>query len=284
MADIGPTLLIVEDDPDISEMLEDYFNDQEYHVLTAEEGEIAVEICRSKRPDLILLDIRLPDIDGYAVAEKLRTNQRTREIPIIFLTEKRTKSDRLQGLELGADDYVTKPFDIQELGLRVRNALRRTRQGALTNPVTHLPNGMLVDERLMACLQDEGWALLRISLENLDHFRETYGFVASDDVLRAVGLMIKNAVRETGASDDFVGHLDAYELVILTDPDLVDRLQERILSRVEQSIDYFYPIDERGLAEDGEKRIQINFGCVYANQGPFAGLSGIKEALWRDTQ
>jgi DNA-binding response OmpR family regulator len=281
VADIRPILLIVEDDPDISEMLEDYFSDERYHVLTAEEGEIAVEICRSDRPDLILLDIRLPDIDGYAVAEKLRTNQRTREIPIIFLTEKRTKPDRLQGLELGADDYLTKPFDIQELGLRVRNALRRTHQGALTNPVTRLPNGVLVDERLMACLQDEGWVLLRISLQNLDHFREAYGFVASDDVLRAVGLMIQNAITETGGSDDFVGHLDAFNFVILTDPGLVDRLQERILSRVEQSIDYFYPIDKRGQAEGGEKRIKINFGFVYANQGPFAGLSGIKEALWR---
>jgi DNA-binding response OmpR family regulator len=281
VADIRPILLIVEDDPDISEMLEDYFSDERYHVLTAEEGEIAVEICRSDRPDLILLDIRLPDIDGYAVAEKLRTNQRTREIPIIFLTEKRTKPDRLQGLELGADDYLTKPFDIQELGLRVRNALRRTHQGALTNPVTRLPNGVLVDERLMACLQDEGWVLLRISLQNLDYFREAYGFVASDDVLRAVGLMIQNAITETGGSDDFVGHLDAFNFVILTDPGLVDRLQERILSRVEQSIDYFYPIDKRGQAEGGEKRIKINFGFVYANQGPFAGLSGIKEALWR---
>lgn len=284
MVDIGPTLLIVEDDPDISEMLEDYFNDQEYRVLTAEEGEIAIEICRSKPPDLILLDIRLPDIDGYTVAEKLRSNQRTREIPIIFLTEKRTKPDRLQGLELGADDYVTKPFDIQELGLRVRNALRRAHQEGLTNPVTRLPNGRLVDERLRACLREDRWAALRITLKNLDHFRETYGFVASDDVLRAVGLMIQDVAGETGASSDFVGHLDAYAFVIVTDPERVGRLQERILGRLEQSIDYFYPIDEHGQAAAGADRIKINFGCVYANQGPFAGLSGIKEALRRENR
>lgn len=282
MAETKPTLLIVEDDPDILEMLEAYFNDQEYQVLVAEEGELAIQVCRSNRPDLILLDIRLPDIDGYSVAEKLRINQRTKEIPIIFLTEKRTKSDRLQGLELGADDYLTKPFDIHELGLRVRNALRRTGQKALTNPITRLPNGVLVDERLMACLDEDGWVVLLISLENLDYFRENYGFVASDDVLRAIGLMIQNAVREIGAANDFIGHLDAYDFVIFTDPALVERLQERILSRVEQSIDYFYPIDERDADESEENRIKINFGCVYASQGSFAGLSGIKEALWRE--
>ncbi len=101
-----------------------------------------------RRPDLTILDIRLPDIDGYEVARRLRSNRRTEDIPIIFLTEKRNRVDRLQGLEIGADDYITKPFDIQELRLRVRNALRRSSHGALNNPVTNLPEGGLVDERL----------------------------------------------------------------------------------------------------------------------------------------
>ncbi len=96
----------------------------------------------------MILDIRLPDIDGFEVARRLRANRKTREIPIIFLTEKRERNDRLKGLELQADDYITKPFDIQELRLRVRNALQRSRQGPLTNPVTGLPEGSLVDEAL----------------------------------------------------------------------------------------------------------------------------------------
>jgi len=121
----------------------------------------------------------LPDIDGYEVARRLRKDRRTKDVPIIFLTDRRSRSDRLQGLELGADDYVTKPFDVQELRLRVRNALRRSVQGTLTNPVTNLPEGVLVDERLGECLDSTEWGILLIGLENLDGFREAYGFVAS---------------------------------------------------------------------------------------------------------
>ena len=78
---------------------------------------------------------------GYEVASRLRKNRRTSGIPIIFLTEKRSRSERLQGLELGADDYITKPFDIQELRLRVRNSLQRSTLGSVTNPVTNMPEG-----------------------------------------------------------------------------------------------------------------------------------------------
>jgi DNA-binding response OmpR family regulator len=103
--------------------------------------------ARPTRPDLVILDIRLPDIDGFEVPAACAQPQ-DKEIPIIFPDRKRERSDRLKGLELQADDYITKPFDIQELRLRVRNALQRSRQGSLTNPVTGLPEGGLVDEAL----------------------------------------------------------------------------------------------------------------------------------------
>lgn len=203
VSEVRPVILVVEDDLDVAEMLNAYFRVQGYEVVTANLGEDAVHSCSSTLPDLVILDIRLPDIDGYEVAQRLRTSRRTKEIPIIFLTEKRNRADRLQGLELGADDYITKPFDVQELRLRVRNALQRSSQGTLTNPVTGLPEGPLVDERLEACLARDGWALLLVSLENLEGFRESYGFVASDDVLRAIHLMIRNAIRELGGAKRF---------------------------------------------------------------------------------
>jgi len=134
-----PTILIVEDDVDIADMLNAYFRVQGYEVMVVSEGEEAVTQCTSKLPNLVILDIRLPDIDGFEVARRLRTQRRTKEIPIIFLTEKRARGDRMQGLDLGADDYITKPFDVQELRLRVRNALRRSSHWTLINPVTNLP-------------------------------------------------------------------------------------------------------------------------------------------------
>jgi PleD family two-component response regulator len=279
VAETKQTLLIVEDDLDVAEMLAAYFNVQGYHVSTTDLGEKAVDICRAKLPDLAILDIRLPDIDGYEVARRLRTTQRTQEIPIIFLTEKRNRSDRLHGLKLGADDYITKPFDVQELRLRVRNSLRRSVQGALTNPVTLLPDGALVDERLRECLGGDGWALLIISLQNLDHFREDYGFIASDDILRAISLMIHNAVRQAGGSDDFVGHLHRQDFILVTSPAYVDGLEERIRTRLEQSIDYFYPLKDQEKGVSKSKHIKVRFGRLFADQGPFVHLDDLRAAI-----
>jgi len=185
MSEQKPTLLIVEDDIDIADMLNAYFRVQGYDVMTVNWGEDGVRSCQASMPDLLILDIRLPDIDGFEVARRLRANRKTQEIPIIFLTERRERLDRLRGLELRAEDYITKPFDIQELRLKVRNTLMRARRGNLTNPVTGLPETAMVDERLKQCLKQTDWAVLVVSLLNLDVFREAYGFVASDDLVRS---------------------------------------------------------------------------------------------------
>lgn len=281
MAEKKHNILIVEDDVDVAEMLEAYYRVQGYDVSTVNWGEDAIKSCRNKRPDLIILDIRLPDIDGYEVARRLRNNRRTEYIPIIFLTEKRAQSDRLHGLELGADDYITKPFDIQELRLRVRNALRRSTQGAINNPVTGFPEGVLVDERLTDCLGSSDWALLMVSLINLDGFREDYGFVASDDVLRAVSLMVHNAVRNIGNASDFVGHLSATDFVVVTQLDTIANLKERIQTRLEQSLDYFYPLRDRELSEPSRDRLALRMSKLLPTQGPFEDIDNLKTTLFK---
>lgn len=245
MADAKSKILIVEDDPDVAEMLTAYFRSQDYEVFTVNWGEDGVRSALQVSPDLAILDIRLPDIDGYEVARRLRTDRRTADIPIIFLTEKRDRADKLQGLEIGADDYITKPFDIQELRLRVRNALNRVSQGSLTNPVTGLPEGALVDEKLSEVLGKDGSSLLYISIQNMSVFREAYGFVASDDVLRAVSLMIVNTMREFSRPEDFLGHLSATDFVLVVPPSNLAALSDKLRSRLEQSVEYFYPIKDR---------------------------------------
>lgn len=281
MGEAKQKLLIVEDDLDVADMLNAYFRVQGYEVFTVNWGEDGLRACQASRPDLVILDIRLPDIDGYEVARQLRANRRTADIPIIFLTEKRERSDRLQGLELGADDYVTKPFDVQELRLRVRNAMMRARQDTLTNPVTSLPDGTLVDERLGDCLRRLDWVMVIISLGNLDSFRETYGFVASDDVLRAVSLMIQNAVRELGGHEDFLGHLDTTDFVLITKTDRAAAIQERVRSRLEQSMDYFYPIKDREQPTMVKKRLEIKMGALTPAEGVFTSVETLKLALLR---
>ncbi|HZU86620.1 MAG TPA: response regulator [Anaerolineaceae bacterium] len=240
MEQANTTILIVEDDLDIADMLNAYFRVQGYEVLTVNWGEDGVRACQTNMPDLVILDIRLPDIDGFEVARRLRANRRTKQIPIIFLTEKRERVDRLKGLQLNAEDYITKPFDIQELRLRVRNALQRAQRSTLTNPVTSIPEGNMVDEQLNGCLERSDWGMLVISLKNLDRFREMYGFVASDDLLRAISLMLEDGVNEYGNQEDFIGHLSATDFVVISRPTNLNELKTSIQKRLDQSFDYFY--------------------------------------------
>ena len=279
MAEVKSKILIVEDDLDVAEMLNAYFRVQGYEVFTVNWGEDGVRAAQTVMPDLMILDIRLPDIDGFEVARRVRSDRRTHEIPIIFLTEKREREDRLQGFEVGADDYITKPFDVQELRLRVRNALKRVSQGSLTNPVSGLPEGPLVDERLSEVIHKSGWGLLHISVTHLDAFREAYGFVASDDVLRAISLMVHNTMKETGSTDDFLGHISPTDFVVVVSPATISPFQERIKSRLEQSLDYFYPIKDRENVSRQSDRLAIHISEVPSIYGRYTSVEQLKKDL-----
>src|SRR5512140_3826464 len=151
-------LLITEDDVDISNMLKIYFSGLGYDVDTAMRGSEALEKTRQVLPHLIVLDIMLPDIDGYEVCRTLRTNTRTSHIPVIFLTQKDERSDRLQGLELGADNYITKPFDIEELKYYVQNAFARAERESLTDAQSGLPSGRLIEDQLRKVIRQKDWS------------------------------------------------------------------------------------------------------------------------------
>lgn len=237
------TLLIVEDDPDTSEMLRVYFEAQGYQVVLATAGQEALDKCQAKLPDLILLDVRLPDFDGFEVGKRLQNDLRTSRLPVIFVTERRERDYRIAGLKLGAIDYITKPFDIQELRLRVRNALRRA--GSQNNPITGLPGEKLTVNRLELLLERKNWAVISINLTGLSIFNEIYGFVARDDVLRAVALILTSAVDESGTIDDFVGHPTEDHFIIISHVSKIQNLKQHIEERLKQAMVYFYPIHDR---------------------------------------
>ena len=279
MADAKSKILIVEDDLDIAEMLNAYFRVQGYEVFTVNWGEDGVRAAQTVLPNLMILDIRLPDIDGFEVARRVRTDRRTHEIPIIFLTEKRERSERLQGFEVGADDYITKPFDVQELRLRVRNALKRVSQGSLTNPVSGLPEGGLVDERLSDVVHKSGLALLHISILNLQAFRDSYGFVASDDVLRAVSLMIQNVLKDAGSQEDFLGHISPSDFVVILSPESLLSFQEKVKARLDQSLDYFYPLSDRMEVSQRPDRLSVRVSNIPAVFWRVSSVDQLKKEL-----
>ncbi len=281
MVEAKQKILIVENDLDVANMLNAYFRVLSYDTVAVQWGEEAVRTCLASPPDIVILDIRLPGIDGYEVKRRLRSNHRTSSIPIIFLVEKNQRFENQQVLELGADDYITKPFDVQELRLRIRNSLRRAKQDSLTNPVTGLPDEKLVDERICHCLDLLDWTMLVVSLENLDDFRKKYGFVASDDVLRAVSMMLQGILKELGGQDDFLGHLGTAEFLVITSPDRVNLLKERLRNRLEQSLDYFYPIKDRKKLASHKPRLLVKIGVLQAGDAQFTSMDDLKLSLLR---
>jgi PleD family two-component response regulator len=280
-------LLIVEDDFDISNMLRIYFAGQGYEVDIAPRGSDALQKTRQNLPHLIVLDIMLPDIDGYEVCRTLRTQSRTRHIPVIFLTQKDERSDKLQGLELGADDYITKPFDIEELKLRVQNAIARAERESLTDPRSGLPSGRLIEEELRRIIRNEGWALMDIRINHFSPFKEEYGFVAGDDLLRFTAMTLNEVVDELGTPDDFIGHAGSDNFIVITSEENCAQIQDGIKTRfAEEVLTHYNFIDrEQGYinvkgAEGSTEQVPlmtIGVGIVTPSQHQFADIREITE-------
>jgi len=238
-------LLVVEDDIDIGNMLKIYFSGMDFDVDVAVRGSDALEKTKQVLPHLIVLDIMLPDIDGYEVCRNLRTSMRTSHIPVIFLTQKDERSDKLQGLELGADDYITKPFDIEELKLRVQGAIRRSERESLTDPRSGLPAGRLIEEQLRRVIREKGWALLDAGISHFDSFKNVYGFVAGDDVLRFSAMMIGEVVDEAGNLSDFIGHAGGDNFIIITTEEKAEAIKTRLKERFDKEVQTHYNFMDR---------------------------------------
>lgn len=281
-----PRLLVVEDDADIQNMLKIYFGGLDFEVDTASRGSDALEKTRSVLPHLIVLDIMLPDIDGYEVCRTLRTNTRTSHIPVIFLTQKDERSDKLQGLELGADDYITKPFDIEELKLRVTGAIRRSERESLTDPRSGLPAGRLIEEQLRRIIRETGWALLDFRINHFEAFRDVYGFVAGDDVVRFTAMLLNEVVDELGTNSDFIGHAGGDNFIVITAETSAEAIRERMKQRFAEEVQSHYNFLDRQqgfiqVPRDGTS-VQTPFmtlavGIVSPSRQSFADIREITE-------
>jgi DNA-binding response OmpR family regulator len=148
---MAKTILVVDDQENLRKMLKDYLAEEGFNVLTAENGQTALFVARQGAPDMILLDIMMPEMDGY---EFMRAFRRERETPIILLTARLEETDKVVGLELGADDYVTKPFGLRELVARIHAVLRRTERDSAATEL--LRSGALTLDRERHHVEIEG--------------------------------------------------------------------------------------------------------------------------------
>lgn len=233
-------ILIIEDDFDVAEMLVMYFKARDYEVIHAEDGRQGVEKAHTSFPSLILLDVMLPYIDGYEVCRQLRETALTKYIPIIFLTQRDERADRVRGLELGADDYITKPFDVDELALRVQASIRRATRTSLHEPRTGLPGGQLVtDELNERRAKGDHHTEIRLGIEGLNAYGDVYGFIAADEVFGYAGKCIQEVMSSEGTPDDFVGVIEN-QFVILTHVENPPKLEAAIKARFEEGVKAFY--------------------------------------------
>lgn len=238
-------LLVVEDDFDIAEMLRMYFDGQGYGVNVVGNGADALASTHQNIPNLIILDIVLPDMDGYTICQELRSRHRTSHIPIIFLTQKDERSDRISGLELGADDYITKPFDIEELRLRVQNAIRRAEREVVVDPRTGLPTGQELKRQLSQLLQAERWALLDCRITEFEGYKDIYSFVAGDEVLAGTATLLRSVLSDQKRDDDFIGHAGGGNFIIITSAEIAPELTQEIKQRFNASVEDYYSKQDR---------------------------------------
>jgi DNA-binding response OmpR family regulator len=257
-------LLIIEDDVDVAEMLVVYFTGQGYEVFNAMTGSDGIATARAKFPNLILLDIMLPDMDGFDVCKTLRTTMLTRFIPITFLTQKDGRADKVAGLELGADDYVTKPFDVEELRLRVQGSLRRSSRESLQDPRSGLPTSTMIHEMREELSRRPNFTELKVQLAGFKAFRDTYGFVAADDALVYTGQVLTETIAKDGTADDFAGTFGEESYVIFTFVSDLNAFVEALVKRFAVGVKRFYNFvdSDRGFvvineAHDDEQHVPL---------------------------
>jgi diguanylate cyclase (GGDEF)-like protein len=284
-------VLVVDDDFDIARYVELNLSLEGFAVHVVHNGIEAVSRAIELRPDVILLDVMMPGIDGYEVCRRLRSDTRTSHAAIMMLTAKTLSADTVLGLTAGADDYIPKPFDPPELVARVRAALRRARQLRDTSPLTGLPGNSEISRRVEALIVDRvPFALAHADLDRFKAYNDRYGFARGDAAIRATAEVLTNTLAELAASCEadplevcFIGHVGGDDFVLLIDPEAVNDLCATIIERFDAMAPTLYDPDDaaRGHIEIEDRRnerhrvgiMTISIGVATTRHRPMTSLA-----------
>jgi len=234
-------VLVVDDDPDIVQFVRMNLELEGFEAATAENGKIALEMAKAQPPDLVLLDVMMPEMDGLTVLRHMRNSPATANIPVIILTAKALAEDRVKGLDLGADDYVTKPFDLDELMARVKTVLRRAQQMRDLSPLTGLPGNFRIASELEGSVRSgEPFAVVHADLDNFKAFNDHYGFMRGDSVIKFSASVLLAAAEACGDIDAFVGHVGGDDFVAVLDPNCAEAFCKAVVTAYDDGILDFY--------------------------------------------
>ena len=222
-------VLIADDDPGIVAVVEAVLNEEGFETFSALDGEETLEAVSSHRPDVVLLDLMMPHVDGLEVCRRIRSNPATSHMCVIMLTARTFPADKLMGLGTGADDYITKPFDPVDLATRIRAAMKRNQEAAALSALTRLPGRRQMQE-METRLEEEDtpFAVMSIDLDGFTNFNERYGSLRGDMAIRRLGACVQQVIAETAGSRGFAGHLGGDDFVAIVDAALAQRTAVRL--------------------------------------------------------
>jgi diguanylate cyclase (GGDEF)-like protein len=245
-------ILVVDDEQHIRKIVQFQLERAGYAVETAEDGVEALKAVDAGHPDLILLDLMMPNMDGYEVCRRLKSNYQTNHIPIIMVTAKADLENKLQGFEDGANDYISKPFAITELLVRVKNVLQWSQLQRQANPLTGLPGNVSIEREIERRLASKnGFVFMYADIDNFKAFNDYYGYRRGDDAIKVTADILVEAVKLEGNKDDFVGHIGGDDFVIVTTPVKTDNIARAVVKKFDQRIVSLFEKEdlERGYVE-----------------------------------
>jgi DNA-binding response OmpR family regulator len=277
-------ILVVDDDPDILQVVKINLELEGYDVETAADGVEAVDKATSDPPQLILLDIMMPRMDGLTALRRIRAHGATGNTSIILLTARGLPEDRVRGLELGADDYITKPFDVSELVARVMAVLRRTQAARDLSPLTGLPGNFRIGQEIEKTVASgHPFALVHCDLDNFKAFNDHYGFMRGDEVIRFFGRCLRRASEEVGEPDSFVGHIGGDDFVTLLEAEHAEEFCKHVVEHFDDGILDFYDTADalRGYIEVIDRRGErYAFPVVSISLGVVTNLHRAIDSQW----
>jgi diguanylate cyclase (GGDEF)-like protein len=243
---LAETILIADDDEDILKFVEVNLRLEKFEVRKASDGEQALKVATEERPDLVLLDVMMPKLDGFEVCQRLRSDPRTSNVSIIMLTAKSLSADKVVGLTTGADDYIIKPFDPLELIARVKSTLRRARSMRDMNPLSGLPGNVAIQAELHRRISArETFALMYADLDEFKAYNDYYGFARGDMVLKLLATILQETVVSLDAECGFVGHIGGDDFAIMSQADGAEDIAKVIIAKFDDQIGAFYDQQDR---------------------------------------
>jgi diguanylate cyclase (GGDEF)-like protein len=239
-------ILIVDDDPLVRTSLRDILEEWGYAVTEAENGVDGFNRILVDEPDLILLDVNMPEVNGLELCHKLKQNPFRSNTPIIFISGQDSTQDTIRGLELGAEDYISKFFDPEELKWRVRARLREAKQHIAVNPLTKLPGNITIADELKSRIENgDKFAVCYVDLDNFKAYNDVYGYAAGDEVIELVARILKNLVIGSSDRQNFVGHVGGDDFMLITDTESIVDICKKIIERFDASISTHYREEDR---------------------------------------